>query len=132
MLAILITTVAGATIALFAQSWPKEESPRKRRTGRYFRAVSIVPSSAAGCCAACEALGPQRFLLKDAPKLPLGQCTASACNCRYRHHSDRRQYVNPGRRVRDFGQSQPQFEGHERRLWDVSRRRRAGRRHARA
>ncbi|HZF15898.1 MAG TPA: hypothetical protein VE046_08175 [Steroidobacteraceae bacterium] len=132
MLAILITTLAGATIALFAQSWPKEESPPRRRTGRYFRAVSIVPTGVAGCCAACEALSSRRYLLKDAPKLPLAQCTAVECNCRYRHHSDRRQYFNPGRRVRDFGQSQPQFDGSERRLWDVSRRRRGGRRHARA
>jgi hypothetical protein len=123
MLAILITIVAGATTALLVELRnPDERQPRRPRSRR-FRAVSIVPMDGTSCCPACDALAARRFLLREAPKLPLADCVASACTCRYRHHSDRRR-VNPGRRVRDFGQSQPLYDGHEQRLWDVSRRRR--------
>ena len=31
-----------------------------------------------------------RYLSKDAPRLPLRDCTESGCTCRYRHYEDRR------------------------------------------
>ena len=130
MLAILITTVAGAAIALIAQALPKDAPAPKRRPNRSFRAVSIVPAGGS-CCPACDATRNQRFLLEEAPKLPLVQCTALECLCHYRHHSDRRQY-KPGRRTRDAGEPAPRFDGSERRLWDVNRRRRGTRRLIRA
>jgi hypothetical protein len=127
MLAILITIVAGATTALLVELHGQDEPRLRRRRPRRFRAVSIVPADGDSCCPACDALGSRRFLLHEAPKLPIAECLALACTCRYRHHPDRRR-VNPGRRIRDFGQSQPLYDGLERRLWDVSRRRRALRR----
>ncbi|MGH8262463.1 MAG: hypothetical protein ACRET4_03210 [Steroidobacteraceae bacterium] len=130
MLAILISTVAGAAIALIAHVLPKDSPAPKRRSRASFRAVSIVPAGGS-CCPTCDELRHRRFLLEEAPKLPLAHCTAPECLCHYRHHSDRRQY-NPGRRVRDVGQPNPQFDGSERRLWDVSRRRRSSRRLIRA
>lgn len=41
-------------------------------------------------CAAVENLLGQRFLSKEAPRLPLKDCTESQCTCRYRHFEDRR------------------------------------------
>jgi hypothetical protein len=42
-------------------------------------------------CAKAVALRDKRFLARDAPALPLKGCTLSAaCNCMYRHYTDRR------------------------------------------
>jgi hypothetical protein len=127
MLAILITIVAGASTAILVELRNTGERRPMRPSKRRFRAVSIVPMDGMSCCSVCDPLGTRRFLLHEAPKLPIAGCTAPACTCRYRHHLDRRR-VNPGRRVPDFGQSQPLYDGLERRLWDVSRRRRPSRR----
>jgi hypothetical protein len=53
-----------------------------------YHAVSC--RSGAGKCAAVEALRDQRFLVKDAPQLPLADCTSERCECKYLHHEDRR------------------------------------------
>ena len=62
-------------------------------------AVSINPGSAG--CAAARRFGPRRFLRADAPRLPLPECAAEHCDCRYRHHADRRS--RPRRRSDTFG-----------------------------
>ena len=41
-------------------------------------------------CAAVARFNGQRWLPKNAPKLPVEGCTLTACDCRYRHHDDRR------------------------------------------
>ncbi len=41
-------------------------------------------------CAAARALHDKRFLSDEAPPLPLKECDAGECRCRYEHHSDRR------------------------------------------
>jgi hypothetical protein len=47
-------------------------------------------------CAAAHALLENRYLPKEAPALPLSDCTKGArCPCTYRHHKDRR--VTPRR-----------------------------------
>ena len=54
-----------------------------------YQAISC--RSGAGNCAAVAALKDQRFLVEDAPQLPLADCTSSErCKCKYRHHEDRR------------------------------------------
>lgn len=67
--------------------------PSPQRAGarpNRFAAVSIVPGRA--CCRASTGLGKQRFLTREAPLLPLQDCTASEqCQCRYQKHEDRRQ-----------------------------------------
>jgi hypothetical protein len=43
------------------------------------------------CCDAARALAGKRFLPGEAPSLPLPDCDCgSRCECRYRHHEDRR------------------------------------------
>ena len=43
------------------------------------------------CCDAVQNLGNVRFLNREAPLVPLKNCTQKAtCSCRYVHHADRR------------------------------------------
>lgn len=53
-----------------------------------FRAVSIRPGE--NCCEAARQFGRMRFLCAKAPRLPVPECTAATCSCRYVHFADRR------------------------------------------
>jgi hypothetical protein len=54
-----------------------------------WKAVAILPGDSA-CAAARELIG-KRFLARNAPRLPLAECTKQdQCECKYRHHGDRR------------------------------------------
>ena len=55
-----------------------------------WRATSIAHDARA--CDAVKAIGRRRFLdtEKQLPKLPLPDCNAERCNCKYVHHEDRR------------------------------------------
>ena len=64
-----------------------------------FRAVSVRPGE--DSCEAARQFGKMRFLCAKAPGLPLPECTAAACNCRYVHHADRRSGTDR-RRVYDW------------------------------
>jgi len=66
-----------------------KDQPREEiRLTNPWHAVAIQPGPKR--CAAVEALLGQRFLSKDAPHLPLKECTEAGCACRYRHYEDRR------------------------------------------
>ncbi len=59
------------------------------RTGHAWRAVSVVAGEAP--CAPVRALLGKRFLVAQAPRLPLLECPwADDCDCQFRHHDDRR------------------------------------------
>lgn len=53
-----------------------------------YRAVSIRPGE--DCCEAARQFGKMRFLCAKAPRLPVPECTAATCTCRYVHFADRR------------------------------------------
>lgn len=53
-----------------------------------FHAVSL--RYAANACAAAKAMDGRRFLAGAAPKLPLPDCDAPECQCKFKHHDDRR------------------------------------------
>jgi len=57
-------------------------------TDTRFRAVSIRPGE--DCCEAARQFGKMRFLCAKAPRLPVPECTAETCTCRYVHYADRR------------------------------------------
>jgi hypothetical protein len=59
-----------------------------RRIGNPYHAVSIEPGNRA--CQAAQEFAGQRFLSTSAPMLPLKECGLKTCQCRYFHHSDRR------------------------------------------
>lgn len=93
---------------------PPDTTPREKET---WHAVSIVTPSAP--CEAAQALHNHRFLSKDAPRLPLGGCSApESCRCIYRHHADRR--GKPRRAAERGGLPRPSH--------DVERRAKRGRR----
>lgn len=68
----------------------KGEAPQRpaRSVDTTYHAVSIRVGETA-CSAAREMLG-RRFLSCAAPRLPLADCDAAACDCRFVHHDDRR------------------------------------------
>ena len=53
-----------------------------------YRAASICPGGCA--CAEARSLDDIRFLLEQAPRMPLRECDAAKCECRYVRHEDRR------------------------------------------
>lgn len=53
-----------------------------------YRAASICPGG--GACVEATALGDKRFLLAQTPRMPLRECDAAKCECRYVRHEDRR------------------------------------------
>jgi len=57
-------------------------------TDTRFRAVAIRPGEHS--CEAARQFGKMRFLCAKAPRLPVPECDAGVCNCRYVHHADRR------------------------------------------
>jgi hypothetical protein len=65
----------------------KASAPPQRSTP--WHAVSIVTGR--WCCEAARGRIGMRYLSREAPRLPLPQCTAAeSCTCMYKHHSDRR------------------------------------------
>jgi len=53
-----------------------------------FHAVSLKFASSA--CEAARNMDGRRFLSSAAPRIPLPECDAPECKCRFLHHKDRR------------------------------------------
>jgi hypothetical protein len=75
-------------ISSAVQSSAKKAVPVQKNP---YRAVSI--NRGPNPCEAVKAIGSKRFLVEDgdAPELPLPQCDAETCSCKYAHHADRRE-----------------------------------------
>lgn len=112
MLTILLLIVA--TLVLFGLSTLKNsKKQRKYRSNALtnkgekeppiqehrFHSVSVVNNG--NGCEKANALSGKRFLSKEAPELPMEECTQANCLCRYQHHQDRRQFGHD-RRI-DYG-----------------------------
>jgi hypothetical protein len=95
---------AGRPIERRVQGGQRPAEPRS------YEAVAIRPHGAA--CKFVRALAGKRFLVAEAPTLPLAGCTAH-CRCTYRGHPDRRQ--EEPRRSADVGVSSRFYVGQERR-----------------
>jgi hypothetical protein len=95
-IAILFAVMIFGTIAFLlmrpGSTTSRIDRTRDRRSGfgvpEPFHAVSI--RAAVQGCPAVESLGLQRFLSEEAPSLPLANCCAQGCACKYVHHADRR------------------------------------------
>jgi len=67
---------------------PRPESPVSTPPAAFY-AVSVVAEEHA--CAAALAASDQRFLARDAPRIPLPECTRPLeCKCRLARFNDRR------------------------------------------
>ncbi|MGA2779676.1 MAG: hypothetical protein ABSF94_19145 [Steroidobacteraceae bacterium] len=63
--------------------------PVQSTTTGDFRAVSIAPSLE--CCSTAMHAQGKLYLMREAPRLPLGACTMPAnCSCKFRKTADRR------------------------------------------
>lgn len=96
--------------ALLGRGEPEPGPVTAKKPVNPFHAVSIAPGLRA--CAAALELRDQRFLSREAPVLPLKNCTNPECTCRYEHYEDRRR--GP-RRAREMGVAIDGYEDSERR-----------------
>lgn len=79
---------------------PAARRPQPEPGKQAWHAVTIITPGHA--CDAANELKGQRFLSKEAPRLPLAGCPSPEfCRCTYRHYSDRR--TGP-RRASDRGE----------------------------
>ena len=93
---ILVLLVAAWLYQRRRQSRAAEEDrdsirPERRRISQQssdYHAVSIRLGRTA--CRAAAGIEGERFLSASAPKLPLADCDAAECDCRFVHHEDRR------------------------------------------
>lgn len=77
---------------------PKANSAPRAKQGGRFGAVQI--RARLGACRAAQLLQGHRFLSKDAPNLPLRECSAARCSCTFSKLPDRRA---DGRRIETGG-----------------------------
>ena len=89
---------------------PKKPPDRPAMPNNPYHAVSILPGASA--CAAAYRCAGQRFLSREAPRIPLPACDARTCGCHFKHYKDRR--AGP-RRNSDVGLMTASFPGKERR-----------------
>jgi hypothetical protein len=94
MVLIAITLACIAASFLVFQSNGKHEAASNKKSQRCgsiknpYRAASI---GAGGCaCAEAKSLENKRFLIQQTPGMPLRECDAKKCDCRYVRHDDRR------------------------------------------
>ena len=67
----------------------KEEPLKPAAAVSRWHAVSVKPGAVA--CKAAESGKTRRWLSREAPMLPLPDCTRTdTCQCTYQHHDDRR------------------------------------------
>jgi hypothetical protein len=78
---------------------PPRHDPAKKPTpkvtvkpatvGKDYRAVSVAPGSK--CCSAANDIVGKVYLAREAPRLPLANCTTpGSCSCKFKKASDRR------------------------------------------
>lgn len=89
---------------------PEKTPQRPSTVNNPFHAVSVVPGTDA--CPAAYRFAGQRYLSRQAPRLPLPSCDVQTCSCRFKHHKDRR--TGP-RRHSDWGMVMAGYSGQERR-----------------
>lgn len=104
-------------IQRFLSAWRGSPERPEGETQHRWRAVSIIPGER--CCRSAQRCGSHRWLSTQAPRLPLPACDAAVCDCRYRHHPDRR---SRSRRRVDREEIARHFEGTDRRRADRGRR----------
>lgn len=94
MAPILIAIVALIALALWLRRAGKRQAPRAaggrvvKRSGGKYRCVELQFESDA--CAAVKLLVAKRFLPGEVPEIPVPECDAAKCSCRYVYHDDRR------------------------------------------
>jgi len=103
----LIVIVYIAAVVLLLNPWSRASLKtriKKHPATDPYRAISLACDSE--FCEEMGVLGGRRFLIDDAPDIPLQQCSSGTCDCRYIHHEDRRGITDrrlAARRVEEGG-----------------------------
>jgi ABC-type nickel/cobalt efflux system permease component RcnA len=79
--------------------------PKHHHVQHPYHSVSV--ETLPDCCIAAHNLTKKRYLSDEAPMLPLENCQARDCQCRYQHFDDRRDEEESRRN--DFGLSKDLF-----------------------
>ena len=66
----------------------KKKVASPARPKNRYRAAAILHGNCA--CSAVKKIGKHRFLASEVPTIPLQDCTAQSCNCKYSRYTDRR------------------------------------------
>ena len=107
-------------LELFRRFRKRSSTPVRDTAGRSYQAVRIQ-FDRRQACEAVRALEQDVFLGRQAPPLPLPDCSRiGTCKCAYRHQSDRRADM---RRDTDHGLPERLYEQQERRSGLADRRR---------
>jgi hypothetical protein len=86
--------------------------PRPTQANVDYRAVSLAPNSACDVASRDVATG-KRYLLREAPRLPMAGCAKpESCTCTFRKHADRRE---ADRRLLGMAETNRWYAGGERR-----------------
>jgi hypothetical protein len=85
--------------------------PKPPQANVDYRAISLAPNIM--CDALTKDVAGKRYLMREAPRLPLAGCaTPATCSCKYRKHADRR---DGDRRMLGLGETNRWYAGGERR-----------------
>lgn len=92
-LAIYVSLIVLLLVWLYLRQRKQAKDPpvtaaSKHTVNTAYHAVSIKFS--ANACSAAKEMAGRRFLASAAPRLPLPECNALECRCRFAHHEDRR------------------------------------------
>lgn len=74
-------------MGLFSKQEKKPVMP-SRQPNNPWKAIAVVATE--NCCEAARRCTGKRFLIPEVPRLPLRECSAPHCECKYRHYDDRR------------------------------------------
>lgn len=85
----LLVLLFRRTLATTNERPPLPLRPREPEPDSKYHAVSLEFSGNA--CEAATAMKGKRILSSTAPRIPLPECAAAECKCRFIHHNDRRQ-----------------------------------------
>lgn len=97
MVKVLLALVLGLLVAWYfvrRRGGNNEETRADRRVSgpdndsSTYHAVSLKFD--ANACSAAKSIAGRRFLASEAPRVPLPDCDAADCRCRFVHHKDRR------------------------------------------
>jgi hypothetical protein len=88
-----ILVIAGIAVAAFfltrARANPASGKKKSARPKGQYAGLEFIPDKP--CCDAATTMGSRRFLISEAPKVPLATCSDPAlCRCKYRNVDDRR------------------------------------------
>jgi len=86
---LLLVLIIGAAVFLVVKSRSKaSDAPGQKSHGKW---EGMAFQADAHCCNAAEGLNGKRFLIAEAPKVPLADCSDPAlCKCKLRPIKDRR------------------------------------------